>query len=236
MRLLKTRTFLTALLAVLSFSVITSSSADHIKRSKSGICHSPSSRYYNRIKTFESFHSLAECIDPDKRTSNTNDEQVPRYERGFFGHSWADVDRDCQNTRAEELINQSTGTVYFGDAQSCRVVKGRWLSLFTGEIITDASKTDIDHVVPLKFAWTHGAHKWPIEKRKKFANDPINLIVVESSLNRAKGAKGPTEWLPLINRCEYTLKFLRIMKIYKLELSKTEISEYTRLRENVCGN
>ncbi|MGM0953782.1 MAG: HNH endonuclease family protein [Pseudomonadota bacterium] len=54
----------------------------------------------------------------------------------------------------------------------------------------DASKIDIDHVVPLKWAWQHGANKWTKEKRERFANDPRNLWSVELSLNSQKGAKG----------------------------------------------
>lgn len=90
--------------------------------------------------------------------------------------------------------------------------------MFTGNVITDARKLDIDHVVPLKWAWEHGAASWPKAKRVKFANDPINLIAVEASLNRAKGAQGPDEWLPPNNTCQYVLRFLRITSKYQLQV------------------
>ena len=41
------------------------------------------------------------------------------------------------------------------------------------------------HVVPLKWAWDHGADTWSRDKREKFANDPVNLWSVELSLNRS---------------------------------------------------
>ena len=91
--------------------------------------------------------------------------------------------------------------------------------MFTGNVITDAKQLDIDHVVPLKWAWEHGADKWPKKRRIEFANDPINLIAVEASLNRAKGAKGPDEWLPPKNQCQYTLRFKRIIKKYDLQVT-----------------
>ncbi|WP_236079024.1 HNH endonuclease family protein [Marinobacter nauticus] len=52
-------------------------------------------------------------------------------------------------------------------------------------MIQNAAEVDIDHVVPLNWAWGHGASSWPRQKREKFANDPVNLIPVEASLNRS---------------------------------------------------
>lgn len=140
------------------------------------------------------------------------------YERSEFGR-WLDEDRDCQNTRHELLIEQSTVTVTLSENE-CRVVHGRWISMFTGAVNTDASKLDIDHVVPLAWAWSHGADKWEKNRRISFANDPRNLIVVESSLNRSKGAKGPDEWLPPENECQYTLRFIRVARSYDLTFDR----------------
>lgn len=98
--------------------------------------------------------------------------------------------------------------------------------MFTGNVISDAKLLDIDHVVPLKWAWEHGAQDWHKAKRVKFANDPINLIAVEASLNRAKGAQGPDQWLPPKNQCQYIVRFLRIVKQYQLQ----EPATLTRLK------
>ena len=206
------------------------SNADHIKKSNFGICHSPDSRYYSRIEKFDSYHSLSECINPDNRTSRTNDEQIPAYKRTFFGSSWIDVDQDCQNTRQESLISNATGPVYYATPKKCRVVRGRWISPYTNDILTDASKVDIDHIVPLKFAHLRGAYKWSYEMRRKFANDPINLYAVELSLNRSKGARGPTEWLPPLNQCQYMLRFLRISLAYGIQITEDE----ARLFNSTC--
>lgn len=88
--------------------------------------------------------------------------------------------------------------------------------MYSGKILFDASKVDIDHVVPLKWAWEHGAQVWNKTKREQFANDPINLVPVEASLNRSKGAKGLDEWLPPANQAQYKARFQRIVLKYGL--------------------
>lgn len=65
----------------------------------------------------------------------------------------------------EALIEQSTVAVRFATEKKCRVLSGRWISPFTGNVIHNASEIDIDHVVPLKWAWEHGASEWSQKKR-----------------------------------------------------------------------
>jgi hypothetical protein len=57
-----------------------------------------------------------------------------------------------------------------------------------------------------------------------FANDLDNLILVKASLNRQKGAKGLTEWLPLNfpYRCEYITRFNAVMAKYELSYIPSE--------------
>jgi hypothetical protein len=125
--------------------------------------------------------------------------------------------------------------VRFKTGRECRVVAGRWISPFTGAVIHDPSAIDIDHVVPLKWAWDRGAANWSRAQRERFANDPANLLSVEASLNRQKGAKGPDQWLPPANQCQYVLRFTRVMKTYKLELSAAEERRLTQTRSRVCN-
>lgn len=144
------------------------------------------------------------------------------YDRAQFGSGWSDEDGDCQDSRAEALIATSTTTVRFADDERCRVVTGRWISPFTEQIIQNASAIDIDHVVPLRWAWDRGAADWSASQREAFANDPVNLIPVEAGLNRSKGARGPDEWLPPSGQCGYVARFLRIVRIYGLEMKAAE--------------
>lgn len=77
-------------------------------------------------------------------------------------------------------------------------------------------------MVPLAWAWDRGAMEWSIEKRKLFANDPVNLFPVEASLRRSKGARSPIRWLPPVGQCSYVARFFRILKKYRLKPSTQE--------------
>lgn len=119
------------------------------------------------------------------------------YDRDDWRH-WVDDDGDCQDTRVEVLIEESTIEPTL-TADGCRVTAGRWLDPFTGTVVTDPSRLDIDHLVPLANAHVSGAWEWTDERRESFANDlvhPDALIAVTASANRSKGARGPEAWLP----------------------------------------
>ena len=194
-----------------------------VKLSNSGICHDSSSRSYNRTKSFTPFQSLEDCLDAGGRLpksqsgkGKSSSSNLREYRREHFGSGWADTDGDCQNSRHEALIAQSTGQVTFKDQGKCMIQTGRWISMYSGMVIHDATAIDIDHVVPLKWAWDHGANNWTKERRVEFANDPANLLAVEASLNRQKGAKGPDKWQPPTNQCQYLSRFRRIAIKYDL--------------------
>jgi hypothetical protein len=233
-----------ALLTLLLVTCAVSAGGQAVKKSKSGICHSSESSYYERTKTYKAFESVPACLAAGGRLPKDMDSNAPSntsalaeagYSRDRFGSGWADVDGDCQNSRAEALIEQSTTQVRFADERRCRVVTGRWISPFTGKVIQNASDIDIDHVVPLKWAWDHGASKWPMNKRERFANDRVNLWSVELGLNRQKGAKGPEEWLPPAGKCGYVSRFVRIVKVYSLEPSDLQLQRYKQQLADYCG-
>lgn len=152
--------------------------------------------------------------------------EISKYKRDLFGPGWKDFDGDCKSTRHEILTDFSTITPLYKSSKQCRVVRGRWISMYTGDIHTKARVLDIDHIVPVAWAWYHGANEWDTEARIAFYNDPANLIAVEAKLNRQKSAKGPDKWLPPKNQCQYFARFLRIVKKYKLSLSEREFTEY----------
>jgi|GEM_PF-676839 len=156
------------------------------------------------------------------------------YDRSSFG-GWADQDGDCKSTRHEMLSELSVGQVQWS-RDSCRVVRGRWTDSYTGRTFTSASDVDIDHLVPLKWAWDHGAHSWSDEKRRQFANDRSNLFVVESSVNNEKSSQGPTSWLPPNARfqCQYVTRFAQVVLKYDLALESDEEASFGALAESLC--
>ena len=183
---------LLALTLVIGFAPM-AMAAETIKKTSSGICHPPTSSSYERTQNFSAYDSVKACLSSGgrlpKSLTNEHSVQPPEansgsYKRSAFGHGWDDADRDCQNSRAEALIATSSTTVRFASENRCRVVTGRWISPFTSNIIQNSSEIDIDHVVPLQWAWTYGAKDWPQARREKFANDMANLWPVELSFSK----------------------------------------------------
>ena len=78
---------------------------------------------------------------------------------------------------------------------------------------------------------------WSPEKRKKFANDDVNLFAVQASVNKEKGALGIIDWLPPSKpfHCQYILRFKRVVKQYGLLLSGYEERRFRELSERKCG-
>ena len=128
---------------------------------------------------------------------------TPIYQRSDWKH-WTDADNDCMNTRHEMLKAQADGPIKLSP-DGCYVSTGVWDDPFSGKRFTRASDLDVDHIVPLKWANDRGGHSWTPAIKEQFANDPLNLLVVDDGLNQQKGAQGPTEWLPPNQafRCEY---------------------------------
>jgi hypothetical protein len=109
--------------------------------------------------------------------------------------TWADLDGDGCDTRAEVLM-ASSRTPAQVDPHGCTVVAGVWTSAYDGAVTPRASDLDIDHVVPLENAHDSGGWRWTPEQRRQFANDPSNLVAVLASSNRSKGSRGPEAWRP----------------------------------------
>lgn len=229
-----------------------------VKKSKSGICHCPGGQYYARTSNYATFDSIDACLDSGGRhpkwgqgqcsasgehgpsTGETQprppDDRPPSrpYDRDVFG-GWADADGDCQNTRHERLIDLSRTPVRLSE-NGCHVTQGHWVDLYTGVAHNHARALQIDHLVPLYYAWRRGADRWEPEKQRRFMNDPANLLAVEAVVNQDKGAKGPLAWLPPDARfhCEYLLRFMRITARYNLHHSPREQAGLEQLTADKC--
>lgn len=136
------------------------------------------------------------------------------YKREHWNH-WSDLDGDCMNTRHEILLEQADGPVTLSP-NGCYVSKGTWIDPFSGKMFFRASELDVDHVIPLMWAHLHGGWAWSAEEKEVFANDELNLLAVHDELNKKKGAKGPTEWMPpnVQFRCEYIDIWSRVLNKY----------------------
>ena len=162
---------------------------------------------------------------------------IQEYERTQWKH-WIDADRDKQDTREEVLIHESELPITFEENDSTKkILSGRWTCPYTGQVFTDPKDLDVDHVVPLGNAHQSGGWMWDFEKRKAYANfldDPNHLIAVDKAANRAKGSKGPDEWMPSNTdfQCDYVNIWESIKLRWNLTISELEADKIREVRED----
>ena len=165
--------------------------------------------------------------------------EMPGYDRDDWDH-WSDADRDCQDTRQEVLIAESSVSIVYTDDRECRVASGSWTDPYTGDAVEDPSKLDVDHVVPLANAHASGGHAWSEERKELYANSlvyPAHLIAVTASANRSKGADGPDGWRPPDRAywCQYASDWIAIKKEWGLTGTEPEAAALREMLET-CGH
>ena len=145
-------------------------------------------------------------------------QEIPRYDRSAFPH-WQT--RQCRPANHAAMARWATGPLTWRSERECRITAGTWYGAYGGDTYTNPRQLDTDHVVPLSWAWRAGAWEWDRDRRREFANDPANLIPVSLRLNRQKGDKGPSEWMPPRDAfaCEYVLRFNFVLVKYGLPAS-----------------
>ncbi|WP_431239527.1 HNH endonuclease family protein [Mycolicibacterium aichiense] len=85
----------------------------------------------------------------------------------------------------------------------------------------------IDHLVPLAYAWDMGARNWPDDMRIRFANDPANLLAVDGQANQDKGDQPPGSWMPPNHAfwCQYAMQFIAVLRGYALPVDQASAGE-----------
>ncbi|MDN0200872.1 HNH endonuclease family protein [Streptomyces sp. S.PNR 29] len=155
------------------------------------------------------------------------------YERDKFGYAWMDtadgvpLARNGCDTR-NDLLKRDGQDVRFRAGSDCVVVSMKLHDPYTGKDIAwkkaRATEVQIDHVVPLSYAWQMGAAHWDKEKRERLANDVLNLLPVSGSTNSAKRDSGPASWLPPDKaiRCSYSVRFAQVALKYQLPVTTAD--------------
>ncbi|MFE3385575.1 HNH endonuclease family protein [Streptomyces anulatus] len=164
------------------------------------------------------------------------------YERKKFGYAWKDgidgipLARNGCDTR-NDLLARDGKDIEHKAGSDCIVMSMTLQDPYTGESIDwrkqQATKVQIDHVMPLSYDWQMGAARWNEAKREQIANDPLNLIPVDGPANNAKRDSGPASWLPPYKpvRCSYAVRFAQVS--LKYELPVTAADKRTMLTQ--CG-
>jgi len=159
------------------------------------------------------------------------------YDRDEFGSGWGDLDGDGCNTREEVMWRD---LLWAKREDGCNVVEGTLRDPYTWTLIrydeaVNAQTVQVDHVYPLKRAWLYGARGWSEEKRKRFANDELNLLAVDGPTNGRKSDQGPETWLlpvnpnrplvrqtVLVNRayeCSWSRRYVQVAAKWRLGIS-----------------
>lgn len=142
------------------------------------------------------------------------------YKRSDWPH-WSAVG-DCQSTRVVVLTRDSQTPIAWRDhSTKCEVAHGTWSDPYDGSVVNDPLKIDVDHVVPLQWAHEHGGASWTRERKRAYANDTLyvgHLASVSATLNRQKGARGPSQWAPPVEsrRCAYAHRWAAILVMWDL--------------------
>ncbi len=102
------------------------------------------------------------------------------YDRDEFGYAWMDtadgvpLARNGCDTR-NDLLKLHGRDVRFRTGSDCVVVSMDLYDPYTGKDIAwkkaKAAEVQIDHVVPLSYAWQMGSSRWAESKREQLAND-----------------------------------------------------------------
>ncbi|MEV7801348.1 HNH endonuclease family protein [Microbispora sp. NPDC088329] len=144
------------------------------------------------------------------------------YSHRRFQPRWAHHKGECD---AREVVLARDGRRVRRNA-ACQAVKGVWHSPYDGKVLKSVKQTDVDHIVPLAYAWRSGAKRWSQAKRRAFANDLTRpeLVVVSHSVNMAKGGRGPQSWRPPRRGywCRYATSWITVKHHYRLFVTRSE--------------
>lgn len=136
----------------------------------------------------------------------------------LFGQSYDRSDwiksSSWSKARKKTLLNQKIGN--------------HWICQYSLETIYNSTDLDIDHIVPLKYAFSHGGSKFTNATKNAFATDDSNLVAVNEHENRSKGDKGVLKYMPPNNQCFYLRRWYYMVNKYRLTIDIDEYGYITR--------
>lgn len=152
------------------------------------------------------------------------------YSRTAYGPPWADTDHNGCDQRNDILARDMTTITFKPGTPDCVVLSGHLADAYTDKTIdfTRGIKTStavqIDHLVPLGWAWNHGASGWTETKREELATDFTNLQAVDGPQNESKSDQGPGTWVPPAADygCMYVTRFAFVTQEYGLSIDSAD--------------
>jgi hypothetical protein len=167
------------------------------------------------------------------------------YHRSAYGDAWDD-DNDAPgghngcDTR-DDILNRDLVDKTYVSVKRCpnAVATGTLHDPYTNTTIAFqrgakvGEAVQIDHIVPLAYAWDMGAYDWTVPERLRFANDPANLLAVEGQANQDKGDSPPAQWMPpnTAFACQYAMQFIAVLRGYGLPVDAPSVPVLQRAAE-----
>ncbi|AKK27041.1 HNH endonuclease family protein [Mycobacterium sp. EPa45] len=161
------------------------------------------------------------------------------YRRAAFGDAWDDDNsapgghNGC-DTR-DDILDRDLVDKTFVSTKRCpqAVATGVLHDPYTSATVPFTrgaqvgAAVQIDHLVPLAYAWDMGARNWPDDMRIRFANDPANLLAVDGQVNQDKGDQPPGSWMPPNHAfwCQYAIQFIAVLRGYALPVDQASADE-----------
>lgn len=156
------------------------------------------------------------------------------YRRTAYGDAWDDnndapLGRNGCDTR-DDILNRDLADKTYVVTKRCpaAVATGTLHDPYTNAVVAFqrgakvGEAVQIDHIVPLAYAWDMGAFGWPDPERLRFANDPANLLAVQGQANQDKGDSPPAQWMPpnAAFACQYAMQFIAVLRGYSLPVDE----------------
>lgn len=172
-------------------------------------------------------------LDSIKVGSSTvayNRDEWKHWDKAGSCGNW-DVRREVLSVEAVKgslVLVDANGKETSDKSKACDVKSGKWHDPYTGKAYTDPKELDIDHMIPLSYAASHGGQAWSAEKKRQYANDMGNanhLIAVQAGANRTKGDKGPSRWKPSNTdyHCSYAVSWVSVASAWGLSMDKADV-------------
>ncbi|BBY54481.1 HNH endonuclease [Mycobacterium koreense] len=159
------------------------------------------------------------------------------YRRAAFGQAWDD-DNDAPGGRngcdtRNDILNRDLVQITAVATTRCphAVATGVLHDPYSNATVAftrgahTGQAVQIDHLVPLAYAWDMGAYDWPAGQRRRFANDPANLLAVAGAPNQDKGDSPPAGWMPpnTAFACQYAMQFVAVLRGYRLPVDAASV-------------
>ncbi|MFS0895953.1 HNH endonuclease family protein [Mycolicibacterium litorale] len=159
------------------------------------------------------------------------------YRRAAFGDAWTD-DTDAPGGRngcdtRNDILDRDLVDKTYTSISRCptAVATGVLHDPYTNLVISftrgnqTGAAVQIEHIVPLAYAWDQGARNWTEGMRVRFANDPANLLAVQGEVNQDKGDQEPARWMPpnAAFHCQYAIQFIAVLRGYGLPVDAPSV-------------